>query len=233
MSREPIAVLTGARRGIGRYLATHFLERGWRVFGLSRNPSDLAHEAYVHVCGDVGNEADVRRLFDLARQSGGTLELLLNNAGIAAMNHALLTPATTIESLMRTNYVGTFLCSREAARLMQNNKFGRIVNFTTVAVPLSLAGEAAYAASKGAVETLTRILAREFAPYGITVNAIGPTPIATDLIAGVPKEKIEQLIARQPIPRLGTLQDVANVVDFFISPESSFITGQVLYLGGI
>ncbi len=94
-------------------------------------------------------------------------------------------------------------------------------------------GEAIYAASKAAVTTLTQILAREFAPFGITVNAVGPTPIKTDLIAGVPREKLDALVARQAIPRFGRIEDVANVVDFFLRDESAFVTGQVVYLGGV
>ena len=193
----------------------------------------MVHADYCHVRSDVGNERDVRSLFERVRQEAGQLDVLVNNAGIAAMNHALLTPVSVMEALMRTNYLGTFLCAREASRLMQKNRRGRIVNFTSVAVPMSLGGEAAYAASKGAVETLTRVLARELAIYGITVNAIGPTPIPTDLIAGIPSEKLESIVARQAIRRMGTTADVANVIDFFISPESSFVTGQVLYLGGM
>jgi 3-oxoacyl-[acyl-carrier protein] reductase len=107
------------------------------------------------------------------------------------------------------------------------------VNLASVAVPLKLEGEAVYAASKAAVLSFTQIAAKELASFGITVNAVGPTPIQTDLIKAVPKEKIEKLISLQTIPRPGKLEDVANVIDFFIQPESDFITGQVIFLGGV
>jgi 3-oxoacyl-[acyl-carrier protein] reductase len=107
------------------------------------------------------------------------------------------------------------------------------VNFSTVAYPLNLEGEAAYAASKAAVESLTRIMARELAPWNITVNALGPTPIDTDLIRGVPAEKMERLLERLPLRSLGHLEEVAHVIDFYLHPASDCITGQVLYLGGV
>jgi len=100
-------------------------------------------------------------------------------------------------------------------------------------VPLKLAGEAAYVASKSAVVALTHVLAREFAEYGITVNCVGPGPLATNLIRSVPKQKIDRLLEQQAIPRMGTLDDVANTVDFFLRPQSGFVTGQTIYLGGV
>jgi 3-oxoacyl-[acyl-carrier protein] reductase len=163
----------------------------------------------------------------------GRIDALLNNAGIASMNHALLTPAETLRGILSTNLVGTFLLCREAGKVMTRQKAGRIVNFTSVAVPLRLEGEAAYAASKAAVESFTRVLSRELGESGVTVNAVGPTPVPTDLVAGVPKEKMEALLARQGIRRWGTVEDVANVVDFFLAEGSGFVTGQVVYLGGV
>ncbi len=135
--------------------------------------------------------------------------------------------------MLNTNDVGTFLFCREAAKLMQIHKYGRIVNFAPVATPLKLEGEAIYASSKAAVINLTQILSRELADMGITINAIGPTPIKTDLIKSVPEEKLERLIERQVIHRYGEYSDITNVIDFFIRPESNFITGQVIYLGGV
>jgi 3-oxoacyl-[acyl-carrier protein] reductase len=157
---------------------------------------------------------------------------VINNAGIASMNHILLTPTATINRIMATNFLGTTLVSRESAKLMQRRRYGRIVNFSTVAVPLRLQGEAIYAASKAAVESITRIMARELGDLGITVNAVGPTPVETDLIKAVPPDKIKNIINDMAIKRLGTFDDVANVVEFFTRRESSYVTGQVIYLGG-
>jgi 3-oxoacyl-[acyl-carrier protein] reductase len=158
---------------------------------------------------------------------------VINNAGIASTGHFLLTSARTVEQVFRTNVVGTFVVCREAARVMRKGRSGRIVNFSTVAVPHRLAGEAAYASSKAAIETLTEVIARELAPFGITVNTVGPTPVHTDLIAAMPADKVQEVIERQAISRPATFDDIANVVDFFLRPASSFVTGQVIYLGGL
>ncbi|WP_333835402.1 SDR family NAD(P)-dependent oxidoreductase [Rubrimonas sp.] len=230
---RPVIAVTGARKGIGRFLAERFLERGWRVVGCSRDGSDLAHPDYAHFELDVADEPAVARMMRAVAKSHGRLDALLNNAGIASMNHALLTPGITVERIFRTNVFGTFLFCREAAKLMGRRKYGRIVNFATVATPLKLEGESAYAASKAAVVSFTQVLAYEFAPLGITVNAVGPTPVPTDLVGAVAQDKMDALIARQAIRRYGTMEDVLNVCDFFLRPESDFVTGQTLYLGGV
>src|SRR5579864_305026 len=226
-------VISGARKGIGRFLCEHYLASGWRVIGCSRNDSDLQHPNYCHVQLDISDESAVTRMMLGIGTSHGRLDALLNNAGVASMNHFLLTPGKTAQKLMQTNYLGTFLLSREAARLMRAHKSGRIINFSSVAAPLNLEGEAAYAASKAAVGKLTEVLARELAAFNITVNAVGPGPIATDLIRNVPKGKIEQLLARQPFRIMSQLADVSNVTDFFLKSESDCITGQTIFLGGV
>jgi 3-oxoacyl-[acyl-carrier protein] reductase len=230
---DRVLLITGSSKGIGKYLAEHYLARGYNVIGCSRSPSVFEHERYRHFQLDILDEAGVKRMFAEISKIFRRLDVLINNAGIASMNHILLTPTQTARNILETNFLGTFLLCREAARLMKRRTFGRIINFATVATPLKLEGEAVYAASKAAVISFTQIIARELATFGITVNAVGPTPIQTDLIKAVPPEKIESLIKRQAIGRLGEMRDVANVVDFFIQPESDFITGQVIFLGGV
>lgn len=226
-------VITGTRKGIGQSLALHYLEQDWRVIGCSRGDSSIEDANYEHYPLDVSDEQAVISMARDIKKAHGHIDALINNAGIASMNHTLLTPGETVNRILQTNVVGTFLFCREMAKLMRRSKAPRIVNFTTVAHPLNLEGEAIYAASKAAVESLTRILSRELAELKITVNAIGPTPIATDLIKGVPQAKMDALIARQALPRLGEVSDVINAIDFFIAPQSDFITGQILYLGGV
>ncbi len=229
-----VVLVTGTRTGIGRHLVDHFLRQGHAVAGCSREPfNEPLPEGYSHYRADV---ADERAVVDMVRDvhnSLGSITVLINNAGIASMNHLLLTPLATVEKIFSTNVFGTFLVMREVAKVMSTSRYGRIVNFATVATALNLEGEAGYAASKAAVESLTRIAARELAPFNITVNAVGPTPVMTDLVRNVPKKKLDALIATQAIQRMGEHRDVANVIDFFVSRHSDFVTGQTVFLGGV
>jgi 3-oxoacyl-[acyl-carrier protein] reductase len=228
-----VTLITGTRKGIGKFLAEYYVNKGHLVVGCSRSNPDWSLDNYYHVNADVGNESDVKNVISFTRKKFGKLDNLINNAGVASMNHSMLTPINTINHVINVNLIGTFLFCREAAKLMSKSNYGRIVNFTTVATPLKLEGEAIYAASKAAIFSLTQILAREFSELNITVNAIGPTPVETDLIRSVPKEKMERLISRQAIVRYGTPEDIANVINFYIHPNSHFVTGQNIYLGGI
>lgn len=228
-----VMLITGSRKGIGEFLSRYYIEKGWQVIGCSRGPASWVHPRYEHQQLDITDESAVISLFSSIRRNHGRLDAALNNAGIASMNHFTLTPAETVNRIFSTNVTGTFIVAREAARLMILQKSGRIVNFSSVAYPLNLQGESVYAASKAAVESLTKTMAGELAAWNITVNAIGPTPIETDLIRGVPAEKMESLLARLPARKAGTMEQVSHVIDFFLSPASECITGQILYLGGV
>jgi len=229
-------LITGASRGLGCYLAGHYLDRGDLVIGCSRSGAPerlLTHERYRHHRVDVTDAQAVHALLRDVRRDIGRLDAVINNAGIANMNPLALTPVETARRIMETNFLGTFLMSQAAIRLLRKSPAPRIVNMSSIAVPLRLTGEAVYAASKSAIETLTRVAARELGVFGITCNAIGPTPIDTDLLKGVGQEKIRRLVEQQAIRSMAQPNDVAHIVDFFLHPESHMITGQVIYLGGL
>lgn len=226
-------IITGNRKGIGRYLSEYYLEKGMTVIGCSRSKTDLKHKNYEHFCLDVSDEKAVKKMIFIVVEKYKKIDYLINNAGIASMNHSLLTPLSVVEKIFRTNVFGTFLFCREVAKIMSKNKFGRIINFSTVGVPFRLEGEAIYTASKAAIEMLTKILAKEFANMNITVNAVAPTPAETDLIKNIPKDKIQNILGRQAINRFSKYEDVLNVIEFFINNKSDMISGQTIYLGGI
>ena len=230
MSR--FVLVTGTSRGLGRHLAEHLLRQGDSVIGCARGESTLTCERYVHHRLDLTDENAVETLVADTRRRFGCLDVLINNAGTASMNMFALTPVGSMRRVMDVNVIAPMMLTHRAIRLMKGVSSPRIVNVTSIAVPLRLEGEAVYAASKGAIETFTRVLAHEVGRLGITCNAVGPSVIRTDLVSGVPAAKLDRLVQGQAVKREGTAEDVAHVVDFFLSPNSSLVTGQVIYLGG-
>ena len=230
---KPVMLITGTRKGIGRHLAETYAKRGFIVEGCSRGEASFEAESYTHTAMDVSEEKAVKAWVTGIARRHGRIDCVLNNAAIATMNHVLLTPAATANRMLSVNVTATMLVCRDAAKIMMRRRYGRIVNFTTIVDPIGLAGEAIYAASKAAVVTFTRILAFELGGWGITCNSFGATPIMTDMIRGVPKDKIDAVVNGLAIKRLGTPEDCVNVCDFFISPQSDNITAQVVYLGGV
>lgn len=228
-----VVVITGTSKGIGKFLVQYYLLKNYIVIGCSRTKSSINDKNYRHFDLDVCDEKAIVEMIRSIKKEFGKIDILLNNAGIASMNHFITTSYQSVQNIFATNFFGTFLFTREVSKVMMKQKFGRIVNYTTVAKPLRLEGEAIYAASKAAIENFTQTIAKEVASYGITVNAIGPTPIQTNLIKAVPKNKIDELISKQAIKRFGTFEDIINVIEFFCDERSSFITGQIIYLGGV
>lgn len=244
-TEQKVFVITGTRKGIGKALSEYYLKLGYIVCGCSRGDGSIKHENYRHFQVDVGSEKDVVNMIANIRKEFKRIDVLLNNAGIASMNHILTTPFESVKNIFSTNVFGSFLFLREVAKVMSNSYRHnakreqsttmpfRIVNFATVATPLRLEGEAIYAASKASIVSLTQICAKELAPFGITVNAVGPTPTPTDLIKSVPKEKMQSLLNQQAIKRFGNFDDICNAINFFLDERSDFITSQVIYLGGV
>ena len=225
----PTALITGSSQGLGRALAERLLSEGWTVHGFARGPQDLTHAAFTAHAVDVTDEAAVRSAVGSVAEAG-RIDLLVNNAGAASMNALLLTPGSVADQLMRVNYLGTFHCLQAVGKVMVRQRAGRIINLTTVAVPLSLEGEAAYVASKAAVEALTQVAAKELDPSGVVVTAVGFGPVDTKLTRAVPKAalaKINAAIGRAE----GTT--MAQAVDFLLAHSRSAPAGMVEYLGQV
>jgi 3-oxoacyl-[acyl-carrier protein] reductase len=226
-------LITGASRGIGAYLVKSFREAGAWVGACARSLEPAEDAQGWHSKVDVTVEAEVREWIRRVHKHRGSIQVLINNAGAASMNAALLTPTSSLRSAVELNYLAAFTASREAAKLMRKERYGRIINLTTIAVPMLLEGELSYAASKAALEAATRIMAAELAPLGITCNLVGPSPVDTDLIRSVPKEKLNALLARLPMKSMAGLEDVAYAVKVFASRQAGQLTAQTLYLGGV
>ena len=227
----PSALITGSSQGLGRALAERLLADGWTVHGFARGPQELTHAHFTAHVVDVTDEAAVRSAVSTVA-AAGRIDLLVNNAGAASMNALLLTPGETAERLMHVNYLGTFHCLQAVGKVMVRQRAGRIINLTTVAVPLSLEGEAAYVASKAAVEALTKVSAKELAPSGVIVTAVGFGPVDTRLTRAVPKAALAKINAAISRPEGTTM---AQAVEFILSRirDADLQSGGVEYLGAV
>lgn len=230
-----ILAITGTSRGIGRELAKYFSERGDRVFGCSRSAGVPASAHYTHFAVDLLAPDGPRSFFREIRRAAGRLDALINNAGVAALNHFMLMPESTTRDLFALNFHALLACCREAAALMaaSDHPAPAILNFSSIAVTWSIPGQLAYAASKSAVEQATRIMSRELAPQNIRANVLSLPPLRTALTRTVPHQDIQALIERQAIKRQCAMDDVFGPVDFLLSPAARFVTGETLHLGGV
>ncbi|MEU4510537.1 SDR family oxidoreductase [Nonomuraea wenchangensis] len=241
MNDQRVAVVGGGSRGIGKAIAVALGTRGYAV-AVGFHGSDFAAVQVVEeitasggraiaVQADVADEDAVAKMFDVAEKSLGGIDLVVNSAGRLSLSPIADLDLDELDALHRTNIRGTFVMAREAARRVRAG--GAIVNLSTSVVGLQFPGYGAYAASKGAVEAMTLVLARELRGRDITVNAVAPGPTATELfLAGKDEVTIERLAKQPPLERLGTPQDIAEVVAFLASPAGHWINGQVVRANG-
>jgi 3-oxoacyl-[acyl-carrier protein] reductase len=226
-------VVTGSSRGVGELLTHHFLDEGATVIGVARGAATREHERYRHHRVDIADPAEVQKLFAALRTSVKTIDIVINNAAVLTSQYAMIMPAGAAQAMVNLNLLAPFLVAREAAKLMRKAKSGRIINISSMAVSLEPEGDSVYAACKAGLTTLSNILAKEFASFNVTCNTLGITAIETDMLRQLPRDKIDAVVARLPIPRYATADDILNVIDFFASERSGYITAQTIYLGGV
>ncbi len=237
-----VALVTGAGRGIGRAIAERLAAEGAAVVVSDVDlpqAEQAARELAVQgrqalaVRADVSDLRQVRQMFQMTAERFGRLDILVNNAGIIRRGSLDDHPDADWELVLAVNLKGTYYCSREAARVMKQQGHGRIVNISSVAGKVGdITSAPSYGPSKGAVNTLTKSLARELAPYGITVNAVAPHAIETEMTGEWSAEKRRSILAQIPVGRLGRPEEVAAAVAFLASDEAGFITGEILDING-
>lgn len=243
MSQESrkVAIVTGASRGIGAAVAARLAKDGFAVAVNYASNAELADKlvhslrassaSAIAVKADVALAADTARLFDNVERELGKIDVLVNNAGILKVTPLADTSDALFEQTFGVNVRGTFNTLREAARRM--NGGGRIVNFSTTALALNLPGYAIYNGTKAAVESMTRTFAKELRGRDITVNAVAPGPVATELfLEGKTQEQIDHFASMPPLGRLAQPDDIASVVSFLVGPDAGWVNGQVLRANG-
>lgn len=242
MLKGKIAVVTGAGRGIGRAIALQFAEYGAKVVVNYRNSIAQVEELLTAiknaggdafaVRADISKEEEAKSLIKAAVEHYGRVDILVNNAGITRDNLLMRMTEEEFDSVMDINLKGTFFCLKHAASVMLKQRSGRIINISSVVGLTGNVGQTNYAASKAGVIGMTKTAARELASRGITVNAVAPGFIQTDMTDVLPDKVKEENLVNIPLKRFGTAGDIAAAVSFLASDTAGYITGQVLQVDG-
>lgn len=229
-----VAVVTGAASGIGRRIATDLLASGARVVGVDRLIGSLASEGEMLVLrADVTEEADIAKVVASTCDRFGTIDILIHSAGIGLERPFLEMTREEWERIISVDLTGTFVTAQSVARVMVNQGRGRIVTLASTAGLRGGSGRAAYGAAKGGVIALTKVMAIELAPFGVTVNALAPGAIETELVAKMHSQQTRTAYTRAiPMDRYGTVEEVSAAALFLASDAASYITGQVLGVDG-
>ena len=240
MDENKVALVTGASRGIGRAIAIRLAEIGYDVaVGYNSNEEEANKVAgiiaekgrrAVTVKVNTGDRGEVNAMFRTVVKELGQIDVLVNNAGVVDDAFLLMLSPDSLDRSLDINVKGYFYCAQAATLKMFKAKKGAIINISSVSSLMALPGQSVYAATKGAVNSMTATLARELAPYGIRVNAIAPGFIATDMVAHLPEDKMKEYLTQIPLGRLGRPEEVAELAAFLASDEASYITGQTLVI---
>jgi 3-oxoacyl-[acyl-carrier protein] reductase len=230
---EKIVLVTGSSRGVGRLIAQHFLDGGATVIGFARGEAGIMHERHHHVKVDLADVQAIQAAFSTVRKLVPRIDIVINNAAVLTSQYAMIMPPGAAQAMVNVNLLAPFMVSREAAKLMRKNQWGRIINIGSMAASLEPIGDSIYAACKAGLSTLANVMAKEFGPMNVTCNTLGITAIDSDMLSQLPRDKIEAIIATLPVPRFATIDDILNVIDFFAAERSAYITAQTVFLGGV
>lgn len=228
-----VIIITGSSSGVGNMLALHFLNYGATVIGLSRRQIKLDNERYHHFVCDITDDMAVKQNFKLIKNLYSKIDVLINNAAELNVFSAILMPSGLARNMVNTNFLGHFFVMQQCALIMKKNNYGRIISISSMAEILSPIGDAIYSSSKAALTSLTYSLAKEFGPYNITLNSLAITFIETQMSRKINQDEITSIINGLPLPRKTEIEDITNIIDFFINERSDSITGQYIALGGL
>lgn len=227
-----VMVVTGTSKGIGNWIARHFIADGYLVAGCSRGRSTIDAEKYTHTELDIADENGVRSWIRSVKRRYGRIDVLVCNAGYAPANLLMtMTSSEVLNTLLQTNIAGSFYVCREVSKVMMSQRSGRIITTSSMSAGLHEEGTSAYSASKSAIVEMTKVIAKELAPLGITCNVIAPSMLMTDAVEELGKDIIERALNKLTIKRPVTSEEICNIVAFFAAPESRCITGQVIHMG--
>lgn len=242
MTEKRVIVVTGASRGIGRGIAVALAEPGCTVVINYSTSPDAAQETAAAVAAkggaphlrrfDVSDPEAIKEAFKEVAKAHNRVDVLVNNAGVARDNLLALMKAGEWDTVLNTNLKGAFLCSQAVVKMMMRQKYGRIINITSVVGVIGNAGQCNYAAAKAGIIGLTRSMARELISRNITVNAVAPGFIETDMTHKLPEKVKQELLSQIPAGRYGTPEEVAAAVKFLVSDQAGYITGQVIHVNG-
>lgn len=242
MLKDKVAIVTGGTRGIGRAIALKLADHGANIVINYRNSDKEAEELkaileekgvkVLTVKCDISNFEDSKNLMDKCKEVFGKIDILVNNAGITKDTLIMRMKEEDFDNVIDVNLKGTFNCAKHASAIMLKQRFGKIINMTSVVGIAGNAGQVNYAASKAGVIGLTKSLAKELGSRGITVNAVAPGFINTDMTASLSEKVKEEASKNIPLKRLGDPEDIANLVGFLASDAANYITGQVINVDG-
>lgn len=223
-------IVTGASEGIGRAIIERLIKQGENVFGISRHTENLPFRS---MSGDVSSYNDLKEISNIFKKEKFRVKGIINAAGVASMNLALLTPPEITNKIISVNLLGTIYTSQIFSPYLIRERKGTIINFSTIAVPLGLKGESVYIASKAGVEGFSRSFAREMADFNVNVHCISPGPIDTNLINGVSRSQIDKIISRQILPKQFSKESIVDLVELLLDERSKSLSGQVFHVGGV